>query len=1267
MPDPIDLAPLSVQPQAEINRAAAEREARIEASGRDVGIAAVLQTPVASVFNYIDRSPLFFDDEPGFSLPSDGELFKSLTDGVDPDYWPLFADSVSTRHAYYIRNQIDNKQKYREQIQAAGASGMAAATVASMLDPIYLAAGLASGGTSFAASGASRLTQLAGRGLVQGSINVGIEAFRAAEDPAISGSEIALAGIGGALGGVADSAFSGASRGVRFVAGGAAQAAPQAAYDTLSDTDRHDILLNVIPQFFIGGVTNSLHPATRDHAVRVHKAAANAVKEIEREIVTGAGAALTPKGEAYFRQSDQPDFFTAFQQDQAVAPFRAAADRLAGIDPAKKLNRSEVDSILEGTGYKAHNQGFPTPGELREKIEEMARRAIDDTSFTFGSTVGDVAEQSPPPFKSPADTAGGGVTGGAVGAASANDPAFAVRAIEKINEEPGDLNLNGVAYDPASYGARFDVSSRTSRSTTENVGRAANMLGIDHVPKQSGQTYYTVPEWVAEKHNANMGDLLTTTRDAYAGYAKAEQEAGRVPMKERQFREAAKAVYESGNPSGNAHLDRLVEKVRTIRKADWDRMQRHGVAGAVDGTFDPTVIDRYTDRVQLDEAIGIHGYDAMLADIEERIRRHPKNAELAKDPAALRAVAKSWLDNAATQQNRIGIEAAHTLDADSVAIYAAKLRRAVPTLTDAQINDIVYETGPAPNDGATPAKLRRQVRMDNAWENPALRTFKSPVDGQIYSASLARTGSDVSVGTPFKLDDVLLRDIVDIESMNSRYVNGRSGMAEVYRQFSTPERTVESLGGLLDLLKEQGATPDEIDAIEFMAKNSLGIPTHKTTRFTKVARTLRNFSYARVINTATGIRNFGEVAGIVAENGISTMMKHAVPAIRDVIEQMRTGKASSATAIEVYQMGLGLEEINNKMLPQADESDYVPKPGTLGAKFDKKLDVADRAAKKLANLTSTISLVGPTQTVLEHVAARTVSQVWLDFAQGRTTLSNERIKAAGIKPEMVDRIRAEIARPGTVAYDATAAGNVWQGFNWQNWNDVEAATALRQGIIKTVRRQVYRPHASELPMWAQSDIGKVFFQLRTFSFGGWSAKTLHSVKLRDRTAFTSAGLQLLSKGMIYAGLTYLYSLGRSDAEKYRNDRLSTDKIAKAAFSNAEFSSLVPLGVDIAQAAQGKAPVFAFARTTGLGDAPGVTGLLTSNPSADTIDKAFRTAGMPIKKARDLFEYQFGINRSADPRITDKDIKAIQGGLPWQRMFVIDQLFRRLAEAAPQAR
>lgn len=1265
MPDTTLSQPLSVRPQADINRDAARERRLNDPTFSELGTAALMQGPTAALFNAIGRSPLLWEADDSFSLHPDDTLFKSLTDGIDPAYWPQFADAVSVPHAFYIKSLAENKQRYREQLAAAGASGTAASIVASLADPVYLAAGLASGGAGALASG-SRLNQMRAAGLVGGAAFTGIEAGKRHEDPIITAGEVALAGASGFVGGAVAAGTSHLGRTSRFFAGGAGQAAPQAAYDVLSDADRHDVMLNILPQFFLGAVTSAIGPRTKDHAVRMDKAARNAMKEVELEIVRESGQPLTPKGEVYFaEQTRGPDFATSFEHTTRYMnrdqPFIAAMERLAGLEPNKKLNRSEVDAILEGTGYKTGNQGWPTVEDMQGYIEGMrARGSVDvdgierisnqlENESGISTPIGqdrDTHTPPPPGVASDATTAGG-----AVGAASPTDPAFAVRRLEKINEQPGDLNLDGVPYDPASFpGVRISAGSMASRLEDPEIVRASNMLSVDNVPKRSGMVYYTAPDAQKVWHAANTSRLFTVNKDAHAAHVAEERAAGREPMKPLDFFHAATDAYESGIPSGNVHIDKVVANVRAIRKADWERMQRHGVAGAVDSEFDPNVIDRYTDRVALDEAIVNHTYDSMLEDIIERIKKHPGNADIANDPVKVRAVAKSWLDNAATQHDQVSIEAAHTLDHDSVAIYAEKLRRAVPELTEQQINDIVWKTGPAKNSASTPAKLRRQTRLDSAWENPALGNFK--------------------------LNDILVRNIEEIERMNSQYMNGRAAMAEVYRQFSTTDRNIESLPQLLDYLERQandrGINSDVVKAdiarIEFMAKEVLGIPRHASTTFTRISRMLRSGSFARVINTATGLRNFTEIAGSIAENGFTAITKQIMPALGDMMDRFRNGHASSQAAIDLHQMGIGAGDLTHKLLPVAEEGNYVPTKDSWEYRLNKKIRVADRALQHAAKWTSTWSLIGPMQTALENINGRMVSQRWLDMAQGKVArLSEARMKAATLTPAMEQRIIDQLNLPGTVAYDATSIGNVWAGFNWNRWTDIEAATALRQSIFKTNRRQVYAPHASELAMWMDGDVAKIFTQLRTFMLGSWESKTLFNAKMHDMTAVRSMGTQLVSKAIAYAGLTYLYAIARPDREKFLKDRMDPTKVAKAAFSNSEFTSIIPMGVDAVQAIRGRQPEFAFSRTTGLGDAPGLSGLLLSNPTADTIDKVARLAGVPVDKALGFFGQQAGLNRNFDPRITQQDIKKIQGGLPWQRMLGIDQFFRQVTEQAPKER
>src|SRR5690606_10011128 len=115
----------------------------------------------------------------------------------------------------------------------------------------------------------------------------------------------------------------GSRRSLRFLAGGAAQAAPVAAFDYFTDADRNDIMLNVIPQFFLGGVLGAIGPS--EHALKVDAAARRAMKATEFDIVReqaakngrAPGDVLTDKGKVYFSEQlrgETEGFFRDLQQ-----------------------------------------------------------------------------------------------------------------------------------------------------------------------------------------------------------------------------------------------------------------------------------------------------------------------------------------------------------------------------------------------------------------------------------------------------------------------------------------------------------------------------------------------------------------------------------------------------------------------------------------------------------------------------------------------------------------------------------------------------------------------------------------------------------------------------------------------------------------------------------------------------------------------------------------------------------------------------------------
>jgi hypothetical protein len=88
---------------------------------------------------------------------------------------------------------------------------------------------------------------------------------------------------------------------------------------------------------------------------------------------------------------------------------------------------------------------------------------------------------------------------------------------------------------------------------------------------------------------------------------------------------------------------------------------------------------------------------------------------------------------------------------------------------------------------------------------------------------------------------------------------------------------------------------------------------------------------------------------------------------------------------------------------------------------------------------------------------------------------------------------------------------------------------------------------------------------------------------------------------VYIAQTHLQSIGRSDRQKFLNDRLSPSKIGMATFQRSGWASFLPMGADFGAVALGYDPMF-DTRASSLGT--GVFG----NPTLDLGDKLLKGVG-----------------------------------------------------------
>lgn len=196
------ILPPNVASPAE-DRAAAlvASQQRGEAMFRAVGDAFRSETVIPWLLRQAGRAGYTYD--PKFTL-SDDETFKQLTEGLPEDMWDAFDDAVSMDHATRIRDQMLEVAESRQRLASLGWGGVGARVAAAVLDPVGIAAGVATGGLGYAVKG-GRVARMLRTGVIVGGTEAALEGYLTTQDPEREAADVIWAGAGGlVLGGAAD-------------------------------------------------------------------------------------------------------------------------------------------------------------------------------------------------------------------------------------------------------------------------------------------------------------------------------------------------------------------------------------------------------------------------------------------------------------------------------------------------------------------------------------------------------------------------------------------------------------------------------------------------------------------------------------------------------------------------------------------------------------------------------------------------------------------------------------------------------------------------------------------------------------------------------------------------------------------------------------------------------------------------------------------------------------------------------------------------------
>ncbi len=1168
---------------------------------------------------------------------TEAKLTKYM-DGTDPDLITRFGDVQSEAEAQLVRIQNGQIMESRRRLESMGWAGTAARMGASILAPEQLALGLATGGLGTVASTGTRMSRLAGMaraGFYAGAPFAAVEGLKKLDNPQIAGADIATAftsgfgfGVGGVLG-------QGMGRAGRFAVGGSSAAigaavseVPRSVFD--QDRSSDDLMYAVGQQLIFGGVMHAI-PATQSQAMNRNLARAAARSNARTEmadIASSIDAPTNTKGAVTTIDLSS----TLSEKGQHNFAARMAE---TSIDPAAALHWQEstgfdaVDSDLSPNmleqWHQAMNGMHPEDAaaatksfaqQLREASQEVSGKgdlgSFGAASQKYIQAMQDMGPVAPEPAgKEALDFSLRNLT-------AANSTMSKVLRWKYSAEKSFDIGLT-----------RWSMPGMVGQSEIPSFLRTLNAVSKDVLRKSDGSIITSAPEWASARFSAHIGKVEPMNDAVYVKHIKAQRAIGQKPLdrdsffKEVEF--AKRKLFRGADPSTiDPHVLEAAKRNGEGHGELFAMSQRHGVDGSEMFEHDPNHYTVIWDRSKLNDFSHFNEAEIIEAMAAAISKDQPELTPLQAARVAKMVHTKAGLNDTNSEFRRSNFLTEATREELMQSLRELNADAAPEDI--AAIVKIVKNAEPTGGE----ARFKRRTEMDHTHVH------------------------EFADGRKLAISDLLENNSEILERHYADHMIRSSAMAEVFRavtpggEGATPAKSVS---GLVDALRKNaedlGFKPNEyttdLKKLEVMLKMAAGIPlTDHDAGAVRTFRAIRNMNiFSSLSGAGSGVQNFSEFPAAIADAGFAAYMKR-VPAAGEMFARAADGQMVSGLQRELQNItGLGMERITRRVMPRmANEDGNFSSSGKI-----------DMFTAKAARFATDASLISPGQSYMQRSLIETIAQRWLDSGLSGKHLSDNRLAGMGLDRAMATRIGNLMAKYATA--EKGWAGKRLVAVNLESWareaGGIEAAAAWSKALTREATRQIMVNDPSQYAMWMTTELGKVFSQLRTFAFGAWESKLLYGIQQRDLHTLKTVGVATIAAGMMYMLRTQIDSVGRPDRQKYLRERLAPSEIAKASFSRAAYSSLIPTAVDTVVSDFGsRKQVFGQARPTDLSG-----GALLGNPTMNWVYKGlpgtFRAAQAPFFDDYDL---------------SQKDIRNIKSGLWLPQFFGLKQGIEQMSKNLP---
>ncbi|MHA6903330.1 transglycosylase SLT domain-containing protein (plasmid) [Ralstonia syzygii subsp. celebesensis] len=353
-------------------------------------------------------------------------------------------------------------------------------------------------------------------------------------------------------------------------------------------------------------------------------------------------------------------------------------------------------------------------------------------------------------------------------------------------------------------------------------------------------------------------------------------------------------------------------------------------------------------------------------------------------------------------------------------------------------------------------------------------------------------------------------------------------------------KSVEHIDALKEALRRDGASPKEIDDIDFLIRSH---QDRLNNGESAVASMLQMGAHMSMMGKI-GFNALADAAGVVSAVGV-----------RGLFKTLGTGFSKLDTPLikQLAEQAGSLLGADYRLHMQQTSEGHLRPEGLLaeGSTFRRMMDKGVNAVNHLSGL----NLVG--KMIHRGMLPAITEEIWQHLATGKSVMGDRRFADLGFQPTDIERIQAQMQK-----YDAGRAKG--DAINWDKWDDQHAADAFIGVLHRATFQSMQRAMIGEVPRWAaEGMLGKIVSQFRRSGLLASEKQMMRNLFINDSNTYTAFTFATAWGAMLYQAKAYTNTIGMSEQQrdKYLKDNLSGYKLATGVAVMVNMAGLLPDSMD----------------------------------------------------------------------------------------------------------